>query len=92
MKLRLRRQESSRGEWSVLDRVRGYRICRYNHPHHGGTHVHHPETSVPLATVDVEAAHEAEAVMRRYDDTHDAFELTKLQEVIKTWKSESAAG
>ncbi len=90
MKLRLRRQVSVRGEWSVLDLVRGYRICHYNHRHHGGTHVHHPESSAPLAAVAVESAQEAEAVMRRYHDKYDAFDLAKLVEVIETWKSESA--
>lgn len=92
MKLRLRRQESVRGEWSVLDLVRGYRICQYNHPHHGGTHVHHPETSAPRALVDVDTMREAEIVMRRFHEEHDTFDVKKLQEVIDAWKSESAAG
>ncbi len=91
MKLRLRRQENDRGEWSVLDRVRGYRICRYNHRHHDGTHVHFPETSEPLAPVDVASADEAVAVMTAYHGEHDSFALDRLQEVITTWKSASDA-
>ena len=91
MKLRLRRQESSRGEWSVLDPIRGYRICRYNHAHHGGTHVHHPENDPPVAPVDLATPRDAETVMHRFDEKHDAFDLKHLHEVIKTWKSESGA-
>jgi hypothetical protein len=90
VKLRLRRQETGRGEWSVFDPLRGYRLCRFNHLHHEGTHVHHPENEVPLASVDVNTPQEAEIVMRRYHDQHEAFNLTKLKEVIDTWKSESA--
>ena len=92
MKLRLRRQETSRGEWSVLDTLRGYRICRYNHLHHEGTHVHHPENDPPLATVDLATPAEAEIVMRRYHEEHDTFDLGKMQEVIERWRSESADG
>ena len=91
VKLRLRRQETGRGEWSVYDPIRRYRICRYDHAHHGGTHVHHPENATPLATVDIETPQEAETVMRRYHETHESFELKQLHEVIHTWKSESGA-
>lgn len=90
MKLRLRRQETGRGEWSVLDPLRGYRICRYNHTHHEGTHVHHPENGPPLSTVDLATPQEAEIVMRRYHEQHATFDLTNLKEVIDTWRSESA--
>lgn len=85
----MRRQETDRGEWSVFDPLRGYRICRYNHPHHGGTHVHHPENDRPVGPVDLNTPQEAEAVMRRYHERHDAFALNKLKEVIATWRSES---
>lgn len=74
----------------MLDPLRGYRICRYNHGHHEGTHVHHPENDPPLATLDLATPQEAETVMRRYHEKHDAFDLDHLQEVIETWRSESA--
>ncbi len=91
MKLRLRKQETGRGEWSILDQARGYRICHFNHPHHGGTHIHYPETSSDLETVDIGTPQEAEQVMRLYHELHDAFNLVKLTEVIQAWKSVSDA-
>lgn len=85
----MRRQETGRGEWSVLDPIRGYRICRYNHRYHDGTHVHQPENAPPLGAVDLDTPKEAEAVMRRYHEENEPFDLAGLREVIKQWKSES---
>lgn len=91
VKRRLRRQENARGEWSVVDLVRGYRICRYNHEAHGGTHVHFPEHGPSSDIIELEDAHAAEMVMRRYHEEHQEFDLKKLQGVIEQWRSASAA-
>lgn len=91
VRLRLRRQTSARNEWSVLDRTRGYRICTFNHAHHEGTHLHYPEVSDPLATVDVETMQQAEAIMRAYHDAHDEFAQERFMEVYEAWKSASDA-
>jgi hypothetical protein len=73
----------------VLDPRRGYRICRYHHAKHGGTHVHYPETAAPMAIVELSKPQEAEAIMLRYHAEHDAFDFEKLQEVIEKWRSAS---
>lgn len=90
VKWRLRRQESRRGEWSVLDPLRGYRICRYYHARHGGTHVYHPENGPAIGPVPLTKPQEAETVMRRYHEKHETFDLRKLEREIEQWRSESA--
>lgn len=91
MRLRLRRQGNDRGEWSVLDLARGYRICRYNDHHHGGTHIHFPETGDAADLVDVSSAAEAESLLRAYHDAHDHFDPDRFQEVYRRWRSASDA-
>lgn len=89
MKWRLRRQENDGGEWSVFDPALDYRICRYNHQHHRGTHLHHPSASRAGPRLEVASAGEADAIMRRYQARHTSFDLAKLKQEIRTWKSES---
>ena len=89
MKWRLRRQENEAGEWCVLDPSLDYRICRYNHEHHHGTHLHHPSDAGAGPNLNVGSAAEADAIMRRFHTKHGTFNLEKLKREVKTWKSES---
>lgn len=89
MKWRLRRQENAGGEWSVLDPSLDYRICRYNHQHHHGTHLHSPSDAGAGPSLNVGSAAEADAIMRRYHANHGTFTLENLKQEVKTWKSES---
>jgi kynurenine formamidase len=52
----LKEVDNAAGEWSVTDLQRGYRICRFNHQSHSGTHLHAPilataGDNVPVTTL-----------------------------------------
>lgn len=84
----LKHRRTGRGEWSVTDLRRDYRVCNYNDEHHGGPHLHHPVTGPVVATLDVTEA-EADLVARRYAEGHATFHLERYQETLNTWRSES---
>lgn len=89
VKWRLRRQENPGGEWALFDPSLDYRICRYNHAHHHGTHLHHPSDARAGPSLNVGTAGEAEVIMNRYRANYESLNLENLKREVKTWKSES---
>lgn len=73
----------------MIDLLRDYRICRYNHQIHAGTHLHAPIPGQVISSVDIESEAEASQVIRLYAESHDVFDLDSFQEVVHEWKSAS---
>ncbi|MBI2078452.1 MAG: hypothetical protein HYT80_08820 [Euryarchaeota archaeon] len=84
----LKRRSTGRGEWSVADLHRDYRMCNYNDEHHGGPHIHVPING-PVVGVAALTESEADLMVRRYGSTHEAFDLASFNQEVITWKSES---
>lgn len=83
------RRRNKRDEWTVIDLLRNYRICHYNHDTHAGAHLHAPIEGPAFAHVHVGSEAEASQIIRAYAQSHDAFDMDSFQEVVRRWKSES---
>ncbi len=84
----LKRRSTGRGEWSVADLDREYRICNYNDEHHGGPHIHVPINGTVVGNTALTES-EADLMVRRYASKHESFDFAKFNQEVSTWRSES---
>lgn len=83
----LRLGGNDRGEWSVADLWRDYRVCTYNHAAHGGAHIHHP-LDAPAEPLPVALTRrQATAAVVAYAGKFEYFDALMFLDEVKRWRS-----
>lgn len=78
----LRETGNESGEWCLTDLRRDYRVCSFNHKHHGGLHIHAPIDGKAIPIPPMKQA-KVRAIVTAYAKQHQDFDLETFLEMLK---------